>query len=70
MTPLIECVPNFSEGRRADVVTAIRDAIASTPGVAVLHHAADASHHRSVITFIGGPEAVVDGAFAGVRAAR
>ena len=67
---LIECVPNFSEGRRPDVVQAIRDAIAAVSGVIVLDVSSDESHNRSVITFVAPRERVVDAAFAGVRAAR
>ena len=66
---LVECVPNFSEGRRPEVVTAIRDAIASVDGVNVLDVSSDASHNRSVITFIAPVESAVDAAFAGIRAA-
>jgi len=49
---LVECVPNFSEGRRPEVVAAIRDAIAKVEGVSVLDVSSDASHNRSVITFV------------------
>ncbi len=70
MTPLVECVPNFSEGRRPDVVAAIRDAIAATPGTHVLDASADRSHHRSVITFVADPAHAADAAFAGIAAAR
>src|SRR4051812_5605293 len=66
---LVECVPNFSEGRRPEVVTAIRDAIASVESVSVLDVSSDASHNRSVITFIAPVEAAVDAAFAGIKAA-
>ena len=66
---LVECVPNFSEGRRPEVVTAIRDAIASVEGVSVLDVSSDASHNRSVITFIAPVESAVDAAFAGIKAA-
>ncbi|HEX6536694.1 MAG TPA: glutamate formimidoyltransferase [Gemmatimonadaceae bacterium] len=67
---LIECVPNFSEGRRPDVVQAIRDAIAAIDGVAVLDVSADESHNRCVITFVAPADRVVDAAFAGIREAR
>jgi len=66
---LVECVPNFSEGRRPEVVQAIRDAIAAVEGVSVLDVSSDASHNRSVITFIAPVETAVDAAFAGIRAA-
>ncbi len=66
---LIECVPNFSEGRRPEVVTAIRDAIAGVAGAHVLDATADASHNRSVITFVAPIDVVADAAFAGIREA-
>ena len=66
---LVECVPNFSEGRRLDVVAAIRDAIARVEGVSVLDVSSDASHNRSVITFVAPVDAAVDAAFAGIAEA-
>jgi glutamate formiminotransferase len=66
---LVECVPNFSEGRRPEVVAAIRDAIGATPGAYLLDVHADAWHNRSVVTFVASPEAAVDAAFAGIAAA-
>lgn len=66
---LVECVPNFSEGRRPEVIAAIRDAIASVEGVSVLDVSSDASHNRSVITFVAPVGSAVDAAFAGIRAA-
>ncbi len=56
--PLIECVPNVSEGRRPDVVDALVEAAGATPGVAVLDHSSDASHNRSVITMAGDADAL------------
>jgi len=50
---LIECIPNVSEGRRADVVAAIADAIRGVPGIRLLDFSSDASHNRSVFTFAG-----------------
>ena len=66
---LVECVPNFSEGRRPEIVAAIRDAIAAVEGVSVLDVSSDASHNRSVITFIAPVDTAVDAAFAGIKAA-
>src|SRR6266576_6486463 len=66
---LVECVPNFSEGRRPEVVAAIRDAIAGVKGVSVLDVSSDASHNRTVITFIAPVESAVEAAFAGIKAA-
>jgi glutamate formiminotransferase / formiminotetrahydrofolate cyclodeaminase len=66
---LVECVPNFSEGRRPDVVAKIRDAIAAVEGIAVLDVSSDASHNRTVITFVAPIEKAVDAAYAGIQAA-
>ncbi len=66
---LVECVPNFSEGRRPEVVHAIRDAIAAVEGAVVLDVSSDESHNRSVITFVAPRERAVDAAFAGMRVA-
>lgn len=63
---LIECVPNFSEGRRPEVVDRLRQTIAAVPGVAVLDVHTDADHNRSVITFAGPPLAVSEAAFAAI----
>jgi len=62
---VIECVPNFSEGRDSTVVVAIADAIAKTPGVLLLGAEADADHNRSVMTFAGTTDAVVEAAVRG-----
>jgi glutamate formiminotransferase len=51
--PLIECVPNISEGRRGEVVAAIVEAVRVTPGARVLDTSSDTSHNRSVITMVG-----------------
>jgi glutamate formiminotransferase / 5-formyltetrahydrofolate cyclo-ligase len=50
---LIECIPNVSEGRRADVVAAMADAVERSPGVRLLDRSSDASHNRSVFTLVG-----------------
>lgn len=69
MAEIVECVPNFSEGRRKEVVDAIADAIASIPGVRLLDREMDANHNRSVITFTGDRKAAAEGAFEGARKA-
>jgi glutamate formiminotransferase/formiminotetrahydrofolate cyclodeaminase len=66
---LVECVPNFSEGRRPEIVAQIRDAIAAVEGIAVLDVSSDASHNRTVITFVAPIEKAIEAAFAGIRAA-
>ena len=66
MKRLIECVPNFSEGRDAAKIDAIVAAMAAVPGVFVLDCQSDADHNRSVVTLAGEPEAVAAAALAGV----
>jgi glutamate formiminotransferase/formiminotetrahydrofolate cyclodeaminase len=67
---LIECVPNFSEGRHPEIIAAIRDAIASVPGVAMLDVSSDPSHNRTVVTFAAPAEQAVRAAFNGIAKAR
>jgi glutamate formiminotransferase len=62
---VIECVPNFSEGRNESVVQSIVEAIGSTTGVLVLGWEMDRDHNRSVVTLAGEPHAVVEGAIRG-----
>jgi glutamate formiminotransferase len=69
MVEVVECVPNFSEGRRPGVVEALAQAIASVEGVQLLDREMDASHNRSVITFIGSRAAVAEAAFQGAKKA-
>ena len=67
--PLVECVPNFSEGRRAEVLEEIKEAIAAIPGATVLDLHSDPDHNRSVITFVGSPDAVEEAAFQMIKTA-
>lgn len=67
--PLVECVPNFSEGRDSDVVFEIANAIHSVPGATVLNLGMDADHNRAVITFAAPPQAAVEAALAAARVA-
>ena len=67
---LVECVPNFSEGRRPEVVAAIRGAIAGVDGASILDVSSDASHNHTVVTFVVPLERAVDAAFAGIAKAR
>jgi len=69
MTPLIQCVPNFSAGRDAAAIKAIVDAIRRTPGVHLTDWSADADHDRLVVTFVGPPEPVRAAALAAAAAA-
>jgi len=66
---LVECVPNFSEGRDAARIDAIAQAILRVPEVVLLDREADADHNRSVLTFVGPPAAVSEAAFRGVEKA-
>src|SRR5512141_197569 len=67
-TPLIECIPNFSEARRPEVVQAIVEAITAA-GVTVLDRHSDTDHNRTVITFLGEPAAVERAAFQAIQKA-
>ncbi len=62
MKTVVECVPNFSEGRNRAVVDQIMAAIQSVPGLCVMDLEMDYDHHRSVITFVGEKEKVAEGA--------
>lgn len=66
---LVECVPNFSEGRDEAKVRAIAEAVAAIPGTVILDTEMDQDHHRSVITFVAPPEVVVEAALAGAAKA-
>ncbi len=70
MRKIVECVPNFSEGRNKETITAIADAIKATAGVSLLDIAPGYSTNRTVYTFIGSPEAIIEGALAAARTAR
>ncbi len=67
--PIVECVPNFSEGRDRALLEKITNAIAAVPGVSLLDVDPGANTNRTVVTFVGSPEAVAEGAFQGVAKA-
>ncbi|XP_013855434.1 formimidoyltransferase-cyclodeaminase [Austrofundulus limnaeus] len=69
MARLVECVPNFSEGRNKEVIDAISAAVSQTPGCSLLDVDPGASTNRTVYTFVGSPEAVVEGALSAARQA-
>jgi len=69
MQKLIECVPNFSEGRDLHIIKQITDAIAAVEGVSLLDVDPGASTNRTVVTFVGSPEAAVEAAFRGIQKA-
>jgi glutamate formiminotransferase/formiminotetrahydrofolate cyclodeaminase len=69
MQMLIECVPNFSEGRDQNIIRQITDAIESVDGVSLLDVDPGASTNRTVVTFVGDPDAAVEAAFRGIKKA-
>jgi len=69
MQKLIECVPNFSEGRDQHVIREITDAIESVDGVSLLDVDPGASTNRTVVTFVGSPDAAIEAAFRGIKKA-
>ena len=68
-SPLVECVPNFSEGRDPQLLDALRSAITSVAGTRLLDVQADTAHHRSVFTFVAPPQAAVEAAFKAIELA-
>jgi glutamate formiminotransferase / formiminotetrahydrofolate cyclodeaminase len=66
---IVECVPNFSDGRNQTTVRALVHAVESVPGVWLLDQTMDRDHHRSVLSFVGEPDAVVEAAFRAIRVA-
>jgi len=69
MATIIECVPNFSEGRRKDVVDKIVHSVRSVPGVKILDVEMDHDHNRSVVTFAGSRDAIAESSFRAARTA-
>lgn len=69
MSQVVECVPNFSEGRNSDIVDALVGVVRSVPGVVLLDETKDPDHHRAVVTFAGRPYAVAEVAFQMARTA-
>lgn len=63
MAKLVECVPNFSEGRDKEIIEKIVDEVRKTEGVKLLDYCSDKDHNRSVVTMIGGPKEVKEAAF-------
>ena len=69
MPRIVECVPNFSEGRNIKIINAIGGAISSVEGVKFISAEPDKDYHRTVVTFVGEPAAVVEAAFRGTKTA-
>lgn len=69
MAAIVESVPNFSEGRRQDVIQAILDAYNSVEGARIIDFSSDPDHNRSVVTLVGAPDAVSEALFRGIAMA-
>ena len=69
MQKLIECVPNFSEGRRPEIIKAITQAIETVESVKLLDVDPGKATNRTVVTFVGDPDSVVEAAFQGIAKA-
>ena len=67
--PIIECVPNFSEGQDLSVIKAITDAIESVSAIRLLNVDPGKATNRTVVTFVGEPEDVIEAAFRGIQKA-
>ena len=70
MNQIIECVPNFSEGRRQGVIDRIVEAMSQASGAQVMDVQSDPDHNRTVVTIVGTPEAAVEAAFQGIAQAQ
>jgi glutamate formiminotransferase/formiminotetrahydrofolate cyclodeaminase len=70
MQPIVECVPNFSNGRDPDLYGRIVDAIRGVAGVQVLDVSADPDHNRTVVTYVGPPDEVVEAGYRAIAVAR
>ena len=67
--PILECIPNYSEARRPDVIEAIMSSITSVEGVTLLDRHSDLDHNRTVLTFVGPPDGVEEAAFRSIARA-
>jgi glutamate formiminotransferase/formiminotetrahydrofolate cyclodeaminase len=67
--PIVECIPNFSDARRPEVIEAIAAAIESVEGITILDRHSDLDHNRTVITFVGHPEGVEQAAYLAIAKA-
>jgi glutamate formiminotransferase len=68
-TQIVECIANFSEARRPEVVEAIMAAVTSVPGVTLLDRHSDLDHNRTVLTFVGPPDGVEEAAYRAIAKA-
>jgi len=67
VSPLVECIPNFSEARHPEVIESIMHSIQAVNGIRILDRHSDLDHNRTVITFVGSPEAVEEAAFCAIQ---
>lgn len=67
--PILECIPNYSDARRPDVIEAIMSSITSVEGVTLLDRHSDLDHNRTVLTFVGSPDTVEEAAFRSIARA-
>ncbi len=67
--PLVECIPNFSEARRPEVIEAIAQAVTGVPGVVILDRHSDTDHNRTVLSYVGPPDAVEEATFQAIAKA-
>jgi len=67
--PLVECIPNFSDARRPEVIDAIIAEIGTIPGVHLLDRHSDLDHNRTVLTMVGDPKGVEEAAFLAIKKA-
>lgn len=63
MARIVECVPNFSEGRNKEVIEAIVDEVKKVKEIKLLDYSPDEDHNRTVVTFVGNPESIKEAAF-------
>jgi len=63
MAKLVECIPNFSEGRNDEIIGELADAVKAAPGVMLLDYSSDVNHNRSVFTMAGSPEGILEAVF-------
>lgn len=69
MEPIVQCIPNFSEGRKIEVIEALADSIRNVKGVKLLDYLPDKNHNRTVFTFVGSPDSVNKAAFNSAKTA-
>ena len=67
--PIVECIPNFSDARRPEVIDAIISEVKSVPGVHLLDRHSDMDHNRTVLTMIGHPDGIENAAFLAIKKA-